>query len=134
MTIDILPRPFIFPPLLSRRGQLPSLASPSVYCKECRRPLIEISVNNHYRIVCDNHECRLFRERQGSREREQEQKPPPVKRVVDLSRILRPSYSISLEKRKERYHLARRLGFGSIEAMLLRGKSREEIERLAGVC
>lgn len=114
---------------------MPRLASPIIYCKNprCGQPLIEIAVNSHYRICCDNVNCYLYREGQGNRARKQGQKPPPVKKVIDFSRTLRPTYLASLEKRKEIYHFARSLRFGSVEAMRLRGKSKKEIEKLAGI-
>jgi hypothetical protein len=34
-------------------------------CKSCKQPLIEIEINHHFRVVCDNDRCKLFREGQG---------------------------------------------------------------------
>lgn len=44
-------------------------------CKACNQPLIEIPVNNHYRLVCDNDRCKLFREGQGIKAKKVENAP-----------------------------------------------------------
>jgi hypothetical protein len=40
----------------------------NIPCRECGKPMIGIKVGRYYRLVCDNGECLLFREGQGSRE------------------------------------------------------------------
>jgi hypothetical protein len=38
-------------------------------CSACEKPLIEIDCGKYYRIVCDNGQCHLYREKQGIREK-----------------------------------------------------------------
>lgn len=109
---------------------MPKLASPPIYCRGCNQPLIEINVNHHCGVFCNNHQCRLFRERQGSRVRPPE--PAPIQKVHPKPfNLLKPSYLTWLEKRKTRYRFARDLDFGSKRAMDLRGTTIEEIKKLA---
>lgn len=84
-----------------------------ILCKACGDSMIEIEFRTHYRIVCDNDQCYLFRERQGSRAKEIEE---PAKPVESINRLLRPSYSAYLEERRQNYHLLRNLGISSTEA------------------
>jgi len=116
------------PPFLHRRGQMPRLASPAVYCKNCGQPLIETNFNRtHCVLLCDNWRCCLFRQSQGSKEKPLE--PLPIKKASP--KTLQPFYQGWLKERKKKYCLARDLGFGSKEAMHLRGKPMKEIRRLA---
>lgn len=131
MTTALLPTPFLSPPLLNRRGQMPKLASPLVYCGCCEQPLIEVDINRHYCLLCDNYKCPLFRQSQDSREKPPE-KPTPIKKAHSKPfNLLKPSYLAWLKKRKERYRLACNLGFNCKEAMLLRGKPKRQIKLLA---
>lgn len=113
----------------SGNGRRPQLKIP---CQVCGMPLIEIAVNNHFRLVCDNYHCRLFRECQGNRAKNPGVNLSHGRRVNPSDRPL-SNYQKSLNERKARYRFACDLGFSPIEAMHLRGKTMEEIERLAGV-
>jgi hypothetical protein len=44
---------------------------------------------------------------------------------------LEPHYKITLRRRRQRYDYARSLGLNSVEAMLVRDKSKERIAELA---
>jgi len=93
------------PPFLTHgRGTGGRLASPTVGCEECGQPLIETRVNHHFVRMCDNWQCKLYRERQGIRS-------------VN-SRITWPSYPKWLKKRNpERYQRYLDLRAGGLSAL-----------------
>ena len=35
-------------------------------CSACSKPLARMRVDSHYRLVCDDWQCRLYREGQGN--------------------------------------------------------------------
>ena len=106
-----------FPPFFSNgRGQKPTLASPPTNCSNpvCRQPLIEIEFKRHFALVCDNIHCDLFRQPQGSREKEPslesetEGKSKPI-----WARGL--GYQVHNERKKANYRLLRDLGLSCNE-------------------
>lgn len=93
-------------------------------CKNCKQPLTEIEFNNHYRLVCDNDRCNLFREGQGFRAKNPEQIST---RTNTINRLYRSSYSAYLEERNQNYHLLRSLGVPSREAMSMMSRKQTRI-------
>jgi hypothetical protein len=54
-------------------------------CRNCGAPLIGIQLAKYWRLVCDNHACLLYRERQGSKDQDT--------RVVSIGAIIPPVVS-----------------------------------------
>jgi len=96
-------------------------------CSDCRSPLIKDEFVLGFRLMCDNHECPLFREGQGIELKE------PVRRAT--RKTLQPGYQRWLIKRQaqrqERYDYAKSLGIGSYRASKLRDRTRTDIEEFA---
>jgi len=132
MTTATLPTSLSFPPFLRRRGQPPKMASPSVYCEVCGQPLYEARFNGtHNYLYCNNCNCALFLHPHGYLEKDKAELSPAKGIHPKPFNLSKPSYLNWLEKRKERYRLARSFGFNPIKAMELRGKTMKEIRKLA---
>ena len=56
------------------------LASPPANCTVCGEPLIEMEFTKGFVVVCDNWKCYLFRQPQGTREKN----PEPFKKENGL--------------------------------------------------
>jgi len=135
----ILPTLSSFPPFFSIGGESvlcsrhhsedggePQL---NISCQACGMPLIEIEFRTHFRIVCDNDCCYLFRERQGCRAKESEEIP---EKTSTTNRLLMPSYSAYKEEKNQNYRLLRNLGVSCREAMAMtsRKQTRIYLERI----
>jgi len=89
-------------------------------CSECGRPLIKNELPLGFRLMCDNHECHLFREGQG----------------IDLKSRSRTmghfnnmeGYLRFIKKRSENYYQLRDMGFGPQFAT--RFKSTKQTKRI----
>jgi hypothetical protein len=110
-----------------RPMKAPPCPGTDIPCSECGQGLIKDELALGFRLMCDNHDCPLFRESQGV-----EVKPVQRKRLPITSR---PSYPKILERRRktrqERYALARSLGIGTCMAWKLRDRTRTDIEEFA---
>jgi hypothetical protein len=99
-------------------------------CAHCLQPLIYIKFSQHYRIVCDNYSCILFRERQGIIPRNNDE-PEEKPKKLPSARVMRRDYQAFRGRGKRNYHFARSLNIPSAIARNLRNKSKKEIERVA---
>jgi len=90
-------------------------------CSECGRPLIKDEFVLGFRLMCDNHECRLFREQQGIR-------PKETRPVVKTSRTWRPDYPEELKRVKRNYDFLCKLGIRS--KLAARHKSNKRTEKI----
>jgi hypothetical protein len=75
----------------------------NIPCRKCGQPLIGISVGRYYRLECDNDECLLFREGQGSMEQNIDLSPIMTSMPAPLPKIPSPPRSrlISGNNRKK---------------------------------
>lgn len=62
------------------RDQPRRLASPPANCRLCSEPLIEVEFSKCFALLCDNGRCHLFRQPQGTREKN----PEPFKKENGL--------------------------------------------------
>ena len=88
-------------------------------CSECGSPLIKDELVLGFRLMCDNHECSLFREGQGIELKEIRPK---------LSRTWRPDYPDELKRVKRNYDFLCKLGIRS--KLAARHKSNKRTERI----
>jgi len=99
-------------------------------CVHCHQPLIYIKFRRHYRIVCDNDSCILFREGQGSVPRE-DNEPQGKPKGLPSARILRRDYEPYKARCRKGYAYGKRLGMTSVQAAAFRSKGKKEIEKAA---
>ena len=99
-------------------------------CPYCLQPLIYIPVNQHYRVVCDNDRCYLFREGQGVVPRDNNG-PREKPKKLPLTLVIRPNRNEYNREGVANYRFARSLDIPSVVARDLRHKSKKEIERAA---
>ena len=82
-------------------------------CHSCNSKLVRIPFQEGYYLVCDNYQCRLYRERQA----------------CHRPRTLKPGYPAERERRREAYLYARAMGLPAAQAKRLRGCSWERVQR-----
>jgi hypothetical protein len=99
-------------------------------CVHCFQPLIYIKFSHHWRSVCDNDSCILFREGQGNIPRE-DNEPQDKPRGLPSARILRLDYEPYKARCRDGYAYGRSLGLTSVQARDFRNKSKKEIEKVA---
>jgi len=73
-------------------------------CLDCRSPLIKDEFTLGFRLMCDNHECHLFREGQG----------------VELKEVIKPKKARKLTLNDERYNEERRANYQELCALGVR--------------
>ena len=93
-------------------------------CSCCRQPLFELAINTRWvMFLCDNHLCRLYRERQGARPRQErdlslrevrfpQKKAPKTSKSQSAHKRHSeyPGYRNYKNRQNENYKEARRLG------------------------
>lgn len=125
----------------------------AIKCQWCRQPLIEFDFNREYCVrLCDDHECRLYAQPQGFRERSYEEGEAymqrrkarifmstsrvdgrykdmsPERRAANDRRKVRRGYGPWLERKKKNYRKLRDLGYTCKEA--LRSSSEKRMREL----
>jgi hypothetical protein len=105
-----------------RALRTPPCPATEIPCSECGRFLIKDEFVLGFRLMCDNHECPLFREGQGiiSRETRGTHRRP--------SRVAFPGYQEEISRRKKYYHELREVGFCAMFAR--RFTSNKQMKRI----
>jgi len=82
----------------------------NIPCRHCGEPMIEIRVGRYYRIECNNGECLLFREGQGSREQQIDLTPIMASMPAPLPNTVSPPRGRLISGKKARKNTIRRKG------------------------
>lgn len=108
-------------PLEERRAFRTNPKVTDIPCSECGRPLIKDEFVLGFRLMCDNHDCSLFRESQGIELKSRSRTMGHFNNVEGYLRFIK--------KRSENYHQLCSMGFGSQFAK--RFQSTKQTERIS---
>jgi len=103
-----------------RSLRTPPCPATDIPCSECGQFLVKSSFLSGFRLMCDNHECSLFREGQGIELRVQNRK-------LGQSQTMK-AYLKFLQRTSKNYHYLRSLGFNPHFAK--RFQSTKQTERI----
>jgi ssDNA-binding Zn-finger/Zn-ribbon topoisomerase 1 len=79
-------------------------------CRECGKPMIGIEFARHFRIVCNNSSCHLFRERQDTIEKQVELAPIETFLPAPLLKMPPPPRGHHVSGKRPRKKTVRRKG------------------------
>jgi len=104
-------------------------------CSWCEQPLIETDFNREFFLyLCDNNQCRRFRQPQGTRRKYPEPEVQGRRKETEL-----PSYPATRARARANYRTARLLGIECREAVDYRSNKRlnellERVKHPSAVC